>query len=733
MTTIEITLSVLDSLYDAAKAKGAWNCKVSLTSFREEFVKWVQGFDAGDEIVKRAENQAQVLFKKIQRHRGLHTRDKAAVDKNEIILSLSLPGNNAAPLASQSELCQQDKRRRSKQPIDELSSKRHRYRRLEPLIEQIKATAEEENTEIPHLLGLILHKLYYHSDRRVANIASQLIDISNENISKVAVPVASHIKSYCNLGREGYQRLTRSLKTSDLDVLPSWKTVRAYERTLTPEVKELEDKMGVEFDYKEALGKSAEQIIKQLDPKPTDTKLTLTVKDGLDGSGSHSIFNQDGNKNTHNIVITMFTPLSLISSNGDTIWVEPSPASPLTCRPLSLLLGKETDDVLKSYYRKLALTRENVRQESLQVTVSDCTYTIKVDLTLSMIDGKMRGILSGLGGAFCLLCTVSREKAADPQHVCSINRSSTEIAEIWRKLQSGELVKKAYDTDVRQGVTQEPIVSWEDIAIISPLHCFLRSFDFLLKIVYHLNAGVFNWSNEEKTLGYQYRFLKQSKESVRAHLKEQTHLAIDIPDSTGKGGTSTTGNVVNELLGTEKNLTTFVSQVPERFQGDMHDICSRIYAICRLYNSCEKLDTVKFQELCSSTKEMILTKLNQPGAKKGWIYLTPTVHAVLEHAPELVEANDGIGLGSFTESSLECNNKVLRLVRMKLSRKRGQIENLSDCLERMFVRSDLEVRLAVAPKRQRVRQDYYNFKHSFNGPQPFPSLSDYYMNTIVLK
>ena len=36
--------------------------------------------------------------------------------------------------------------------------------------------------------------------------------------------------------------------------------------------------------------------------------------------------------------------------------------------------------------------------------------------------------------------------------------------------------------DVRQGVTQEPIVSWEDIAIcISSLHCFLmRTFDFLL-------------------------------------------------------------------------------------------------------------------------------------------------------------------------------------------------------------------------------------------------------------
>ena len=28
-------------------------------------------------------------------------------------------------------------------------------------------------------------------------------------------------------------------------------------------------------------------------------------------------------------------------------------------------------------------------------------------------------------------------------------------------------------------------------------------------------------------------------------------------------------------------------------------------------------------------------------ANKSWIYLTPTVHALLEHAPELVEANNG--------------------------------------------------------------------------------------------
>ena len=71
------------------------------------------------------------------------------------------------------------------------------------------------------------------------------------------------------------------------------------------------------------------------------------------------------------------------------------------------------------------------------------------------------------------------------------------------------------------------------------------------KIAYHLNAVVFNWSNEENTLGNQFQFLKRSKESVRPQLKEQSHLGLaikDIPDATGKGGTSTTGNVIHALF-----------------------------------------------------------------------------------------------------------------------------------------------------------------------------------------
>ena len=51
-----------------------------------------------------------------------------------------------------------------------------------------------------------------------------------------------------------------------------------------------------------------------------------------------------------------------------------------------------------------------------------------------------------------------------------------------------------------------------------------------------------------------------------------------------------------------------------------------------------------------------------------WIYLTWTVHGVLEHVQELIEANESKGLGEYTESSLECNNKILRLIRIAQSR-----------------------------------------------------------------
>ena len=245
----------------------------------------------------------------------------------------------------------------------------------------------------------------------------------------------------------------------------------------------------------------------------------------------------------------MFSVLSLSTTDSNQIlWKEHSPASPHSCRPLALMLGKETDDELKLKYKMISNKRAALQSIPLLFCYKGKHYKIIIKLKMSQIDGKMRIMLSGLGGAFCVLCTCTRVDAIDLDLNFDINRSSNQIQNIWEKLLSGDMVKKPHDQSVRMGVTGEQIIAFEDIGMLSPLHSILRFFDFMLKIVYHLNAGIFNWSDGKNVLGSDYEKLKNSKDNVRKSLREGTHSAVDIPDATGKGGTTTTGNVIHSII-----------------------------------------------------------------------------------------------------------------------------------------------------------------------------------------
>lgn len=74
------------------------------------------------------------------------------------------------------------------------------------------------------------------------------------------------------------------------------------------------------------------------------------------------------------------------------------------------------------------------------------------------------------------------------------------------------------------------------------------------------------------------------------------------------------------------------------------------------------------------------------------ISISPTVHALLAHSWELIQANNDHDLGVFTESGLEANNKFLRFYRQYLSRKRNQAVNMSDTFTRLWLRCDPQIR-----------------------------------------
>ena len=182
---------------------------------------------------------------------------------------------------------------------------------------------------------------------------------------------------------------------------------------------------------------------------------------------------------------------------------------------------------------------------------------------------------------------------------------------------------------------------------------------------------------------------------------------------------------MHTLLSSETNISALTQQVPEYHREVLHDIIYRTYTI---YKSNFLVDVEKFKSFCFDTKVKVLTQLVNPNTNQQWIYLTPTVHGLLEHAAYLIDANGGQGLGSSTESSLEANNKVLRLVRINLSRKCSQYDNLSDCFQRLWIRSDYQVRKSIPKKKKSTsKEDFLKGNSTKTSMMPFPSLCDYYV------
>ena len=219
------------------------------------------------------------------------------------------------------------------------------------------------------------------------------------------------------MGRTAYQRQLNTMRLYDANPFPSWKSLREYQNCITPDILDInpDENMGIKTSYKDALIITIKQILLTLDELPAPQPLVFHFKDGLDGSGNHSIYNQVGNKHTNNMILYMFTPLKISTGDGSEIWYEQSPCSPHATRPLMIFLGEEIFENVK-IVMNIQKERQNI--ENFCIDIDDKEYPILLDGHFSMIDGKMRKLVSGLGGAWCLLCTTNRKEASGfcPEH-----------------------------------------------------------------------------------------------------------------------------------------------------------------------------------------------------------------------------------------------------------------------------------------------------------------------------
>ena len=568
-------------------------------------------------------------------------------------------------------------------------SRRQVLRRTDPIMAEISKVAAEESVEVYRLLGLLLTRC---KDKQISDIGEMLWKKgSQDTTTKLPIETALVMYTDCGLGRETYTNQKKLFASAGFNLLPSWNKLRQKQRDITPEPLDLQSPhTGVYFPLLPAVKITVKQIIESLPIKDATvtSELKLKIKFGFDGSGSHAVYNQSNNAQTNNIILTMFCPLSLEDENGSAVWIQEAPNSPHAQRPLCLQMGKESADSLQS----LQLFNRDIAHLN-EVGFKLFDKVVKVDIQSYMMDRKAADLYLGVGGAYCDLCSVSKQQCLDVDVIkagFTIDRDVETLHKVFEDLQQedGSVLKKKGDYDVRQGVTNRPIASpSQTVHSVQILHGLLRSFDMFMKTAIHVKAGVFDWSEAPSSRNKQ--FLDAAKLEVQGNIFSATGIKWDYPDKAGKGGTTTTGNVARQLLHHQREV--IISQLPDGNKEVFRHFGQQLSVIIRVMSSKEKVNIAKYKQSCTNLYVFLIesfpriTNKHKPGP---WISITPSLHKLLAHSWELIEVNDGFGLGALDEAGLEGCNKLLRGIRTKLSRKTSQGSNLVDTLRRMWIASD---------------------------------------------
>ena len=174
---------------------------------------------------------------------------------------------------------------------------------------------------------------------------------------------------------------------------------------------------------------------------------------------------------------------------------------------------------------------------------------------------------------------------------------------------------------------------------------------------------------------------RKAKEQVLKVIQQETGLYLDQCNKAGgKGGTSTDGPQGRRFF-SEELIGSIEKLVDPKHKDNLLLLHRQLSTIQSIMSSTRKVNLVKFRELCDKTSFNLCD--NFP-----WVKVNYTLHGTLHLSVELIDLNDGYGLGNLSEECLEANNKDIRNYLQFLSRKISPIDQLTDVMSRLLERSD---------------------------------------------
>ena len=418
-----------------------------------------------------------------------------------------------------------------------------------------------------------------------------------------------------------------------------------------------------------------------------------------------------------------FTVLFIVDSRtGRTIWdcKVRGHNSKANTRPFLLVPKQESDELLVQVIRGQHGLDQEIRMlkaNGLEVILPDGTL-IKAKVAtdgakMTQVDGKMIKRLAGLGGAYCPMCTLSEADCNDPDVIVNgipIDRTMEQINNIAASLQADPVTlvipkrkKKTGDYPGRRGVTGYSITEEAEVIRTIPiLHAKIHCMDWLFELLVRQNSVKkcitnFTTGKEARTYGPgEKKKMEDEEKELKTRVLERLQLNISSPDQMSTGNAFKTFAEEDSREFLTSLLRDDADKVDEKREA-YSDIAMMLCGICKAANSQHhKIDVEYYSYVCTQLNLLILDTF-------PWVILPESIHRLITHSAELIEANDGLGLGGTSEEGIEGMIKWVRYHRQHGARTDSVFHNLTDVFNHLVQGSSPLLARLDSDKKRRKR------------------------------
>ena len=228
-----------------------------------------------------------------------------------------------------------------------------------------------------------------------------------------------------------------------------------------------------------------------------------------------------------------------------------------------MIPGKEQGDLVRTIIEQLDHEVEAIPTVNINIDGLDITINIHYH---PGGDGKAAKTSTGLGGAYCTMCKVTKKEASDPniaKNGYPINRDRDQNLQLFADVKKNPdgTVDTRVPTQLRFGITQEPPATNMDGTKLMPtMHTWIRDLTDYERLAMFLYArdifpnkipimdGKYPASHRKKILAKLAEAKKFLQDQAR---RGPLKMLLMMPDAHGTGGSSDNGPTARKIFSYE--------------------------------------------------------------------------------------------------------------------------------------------------------------------------------------